>query len=99
MRVTIDIPKEFEEHWKNDRFEDSLNRLKADAHCLAGNYEKETIDMLIKAFNTATDVVEIIRCKDCVHRHQTTCPFLIANTYRTSDYDDYCSRGERRDNE
>lgn len=43
-----------------------------------------------------TDAVEVIRCRDCKHRHQTTCPFLIANTYRTSDYDDYCSRGERK---
>ena len=53
MKITIDIPKEFEEHWKDDRFEDSLNRLKADAHCLAGNYEKEIIDMLIVAFKGA----------------------------------------------
>lgn len=37
-----------------------------------------------------------VRCKDCVHRHQTTCPFLIANAYKTSTDDDFCSRGERR---
>lgn len=40
-----------------------------------------------------------VRCKDCVHRHQTTCPFLIANAYKTSSDDDFCSRGERRTNE
>lgn len=69
MKVTIDIPKEFEDHWKDDRFEDSLSRLKADAHCLAGNYEKETMSMLIKAFNNATDAVEVVRCKNCIHSH------------------------------
>lgn len=50
MKITIEIPIAFEIDWKNDRFEDSLNRLKADAHCLAGNYEKEIVDMLIVAF-------------------------------------------------
>lgn len=40
---------------------------------------------------------ELVRCKDCVHRHQTTCPFLIANAYKTSSDDDFCSNGERRD--
>ena len=37
-----------------------------------------------------------VRCKDCVHRHRTTCPFLIANAYKESSDDDFCSRGERR---
>ena len=50
MKITINIPEEFEEHWNTDRFEDSLNRLKADTHCLAGRYERETVDMLIDAF-------------------------------------------------
>ena len=34
-------------------FEDSLHRLNADAHLLAGNYEQETLIMLIKAFKNA----------------------------------------------
>jgi gas vesicle protein len=50
MRIEIEIPKEFEEHFKQDRFEDTLHRLSADAHLLAGNYEQETAIMLIKAF-------------------------------------------------
>lgn len=33
--------------------EDSLHRLSADAHLLAGNYEQETAKMLIKAFKNA----------------------------------------------
>lgn len=54
MRVTIDIPKEFEKHFNNDRFEDSLKRLKADAgECMAGLYEIELCEMLIEAFKEA----------------------------------------------
>lgn len=56
--VYIKIPKEFEQHFRNDRFEDSLNRLRTDAHLLAGKYEKETADMLIEAFKNAIEVPE-----------------------------------------
>ena len=52
-KVCIEIPKEFEEHFSKDRFEDSLHRLNADAHLLAGNYEQETVVMLINAFKNA----------------------------------------------
>ena len=45
----------------------------------------------------AEKVQELVRCKDCVHRHHTTCPFLIANAYKASSDDDFCSRGERRE--
>lgn len=50
MTIEIEIPKEFEEHFKQDRFEDALYRLSTDAHLIASNYEQETAIMLIKAF-------------------------------------------------
>lgn len=53
--VVIKIPSEFIQHWENDRFEDSLHRLSADAHLLAGNYEQELITMLSEAFRDASD--------------------------------------------
>lgn len=55
MKVTIDIPKEYEKHFKKDRFKDSLQRLKADAgtYCMAGKYEIELCEMLIAAFANA----------------------------------------------
>ena len=58
MKLVIEIPKEFEKHFNYDRFEDSLNRLKADAgtFCLAGRYEIELCEMLIKSFKEATIV-------------------------------------------
>ena len=56
MRLLINIPKEFEQHFKQDAFKDSLHRLSADAHLLAGNYEQEIAVMLIEAFKTAIPV-------------------------------------------
>ena len=53
MKIVIEIPEEFEAHWIMDCFEDSLQRLSADAHLLAGNYEQETAVMLINAFKNA----------------------------------------------
>ena len=72
MRIEIEIPKEFEEHFKQDKFKDSLERIMADikhslenGDCLcAGRYEYETIEMLEKAFEnskTAYDVDKVIK--------------------------------------
>ena len=57
MKLIIDIPKEFEEHFKQDRFKDSLERILEDCKrsaILSGIYEFETIEMLIKAFENGT---------------------------------------------
>lgn len=53
LSVTIKVPKEFESHWNRDRFKESLERLSFDANELAGNYERELVDMLIKSFQEA----------------------------------------------
>lgn len=63
----------------------------------ANNQKDKTIDANDIARFPWADVVKVVRCKDCVHRHQTTCPFLIANAYKASSDDDFCSRGERRE--
>ena len=71
MRIEIDIPKEFEEHFKQDKFKDSLERIMVDifhslenGDCLcAGRYEYETIEMLEKALEnskTAYDVDKVV---------------------------------------
>ncbi len=57
MKVEIEIPEEFVEEFKNNRFESSLKRLSIDAHSIAGNYEQETAAMLINAFK-AGKIVE-----------------------------------------
>ena len=61
MRIEIEIPKEFENHFNQDKFKDSLERIMADIEhslengdCLcAGRYEYETIEMLQKAFENS----------------------------------------------
>lgn len=53
MKLVIDIPEEFENHFNEDRFEDSLHRLSADAHLIAGNYEQEIAIMLINSFKNS----------------------------------------------
>ena len=71
MKIEIEIPKEFEEHFKQDKFKDSLERIMADiwhsleiGNCLcAGRYEYETIEMLEEALEnskTAYDVDKVI---------------------------------------
>lgn len=56
MKIVIDIPQDFEEHFNNDKFKDSLERIKADLNegfVFAGNYERELLDMLVVAFEEA----------------------------------------------
>ena len=61
MRIEITIPKEFEKHFNQDKFKDSLERIMADikhslenGDCLcAGRYEYETIEMLEKALENS----------------------------------------------
>ena len=60
MKIIIDIPDEFEQHWNKDRFKDSLQRLKMDANYLAGLYEEELTDMLVDAFQDA-QIVEVAK--------------------------------------
>ncbi len=62
MKVLIEIPKEFEEHFNNDRFKDSLERIRIDikthietesvVHFL-GRYEMELAEMLRDAISKA----------------------------------------------
>lgn len=61
MKIVIDIPEVFIEHWEMDRFKDSLRRMKADAEfceLLSENYEfeAELCEMLITAFAEAKEV-------------------------------------------
>ena len=66
LKLLINIPKEFECHLYTDKFEDSLQRIKTDVkdsiyhrHNISGNYEIETLDMLIEAFKNSKEVLYI----------------------------------------
>lgn len=55
MKLTIDIPREYERDFIDDKFKDFFSRVIADIDCsgLCGNYEKEIAEMFIKAFDEA----------------------------------------------
>ena len=70
MRIEIEIPKEFEEHFKQDKFKDSLKRIMVDIEhfqhsskngywLCAGRYEYETIEMLQKAFEDSKSAYDV----------------------------------------
>ena len=61
MKLVIKIPEAFEEHFRQDRFKDSLERILEDSKrsaIVSGRYEFETIEMLIKAFENSTTLIE-----------------------------------------
>ncbi len=57
MKLLIEIPKEFEEHFNNDRFTDSFKRICTDiqyyGYPISGLYERELIEMLEIAMTNA----------------------------------------------
>ena len=67
MRIEIEIPKEFEEHFNQDKFKDIFERIMADIkHSLksrdcscAGRYEYETIEMFEKAFENSKPAYDV----------------------------------------
>lgn len=70
MKIELEIPKEFEEHFKQDKFKDSLKRIMADIEhfqhsskngywLCAGRYEYETIEMLQKALEDSISAYDI----------------------------------------
>ena len=55
MKIIIDIPNEFTGDYIADKFKDFFSRVIADIDCkgLCGNYERETAEMFIKAFENS----------------------------------------------
>ena len=64
MEIIIDIPQEFEEHFNQDKFKDSIGRIAADLisqvyeedFSISGNYEIELLEMLSEAFEKAENI-------------------------------------------
>lgn len=55
MKLTIDIPREYERDFSADKFKDFFSRVIADINCdgMCGNYEKEIAEMFLEAFDNA----------------------------------------------
>lgn len=56
--IVLKIPKEFEQDFNTDKFKECFERVLADCKAwdyagLSGNYEHETLEMLLDAFNEA----------------------------------------------
>ena len=66
MKLIIDIPTEFELDYKVNRFQDFFTRVlysieKVDGlYGLCGNYEKETTEMFLKAFDESVPMANIV---------------------------------------
>lgn len=54
MKIVIEIPKEFMKDYKENKFKDFFDRVISDITCteclLCGNYERETAEMFLNAF-------------------------------------------------
>ena len=85
MRIEIEISKEFEEHFKQDKFEDTLHRLSADAHLIAGKYEKETAIMLIKAFKESKPAYNVDKAVAELEKEKE----IHTNNYNISIYKEF----------
>lgn len=61
-------------------------------------FEGEHLNSLINEIPTA-DVVEVVRCKDCIHRDpedkKCDCSFQAMGGILPMDDDDFCSYGEK----
>lgn len=55
MKLTIDIPREYERDFIADKFKDFFSRVIADINCdgMCGFYEKEIAEMFLEAFDNA----------------------------------------------
>ena len=55
MKLTIDIPREYERDFIADKFKDFFSRVIVDINCdrMCGLYEKEIAEMFLEAFDKA----------------------------------------------
>ena len=62
MKLIIDIPKEFETDYNGNKFKDFFSRVLCDIDkgVLCGNYEKETAEMFLKAFDESVPMANIV---------------------------------------
>lgn len=65
MKILIEIPKEFERDFNEDKFKDFFERVRVDLDNntgvnLCGNYEREIVDMMENTFQNATEIKDAI---------------------------------------
>lgn len=62
MKLIIEIPTEFETDYNDDKFNDFFSRVLCDIKngTLCGNYEMETAEMFLKAFDESVPMDNIV---------------------------------------
>lgn len=92
MKVTIEIPKEFERDYDTDRFKDFFSRVMCDIKdgTLCGKYEQETAEMLMNAFRES----EVARCTAADYLEKMCSRTASDNLSNTQD--ELSSEDERR---
>lgn len=62
MKLIIEIPTEFETDYNDDKFKDFFSRVLCDIKngTLCGNYEMETAEMFLKAFDESVPMDNIV---------------------------------------
>lgn len=53
MRVMLEIPDEFIDHFERDRFYESLTRFILDTHMFAGEYDTDVLYMIREQLQSA----------------------------------------------
>ena len=94
MRIEIEIPKEFENHFNQDKFKDSFERIMADikhslenGDCLcAGRYEYETIEMLEEALENSKTAYDVDKVIEELEEMKTIKGSMNTETCRKWDY-------------
>lgn len=83
-----------------DRLKDAYPQSDRNNLCPAIYYDDfaEIVDDVLSEFEEAVDAVEVVRCKDCKWRNTYGCPYMNFNA-AVRDDSDYCSDGERKDND
>lgn len=97
MKLTIDIPREYERDFIADKFKDFFSRVIADINCdgMCGFYEKEIAEMFLEAFDNA-----IVGDANLSDFHQEKKDYtdnelidmLVANYVEKAEDDTYFSR-------
>lgn len=74
------------------------------AICMYGFGNAKYVPLSAIMNQTAADVVEVVRCRDCKHRGTDECIFHIKGEPADEELlkkldNDFCSYGEKRDND
>lgn len=103
MKLTIDIPREYEQDFIADKFKDFFSRVIADINCdgMCGFYEKEIAEMFLEAFDNAigdtnlnANVIPVanIHQEKKDYTDNELIDMLVANYVEKAEDDTYFSR-------